>query len=736
MGFLRSVRWKMLISYFAIVTISIILFLVSNFRLIYIVRQTVEQFNEEKLGRIQSNADTLVTQIDAFEYSIRNNSNVKDAVGKNADIALYQKLISELQKYCVYNDYIKDIIIYLPQKEFIISTTDATDFIYYVNARFKKEDYWQVHSTMQKEYNGVYLAIPFKNQNDKVNYPVYAKTAVIDGEQANLFIVLNISRLLEATDNDEKVFILNEENQSLGLSQCVQLPENLSYDDMDDVGGVVRFSTSNNQYVIQYTSSSILPWKYVLISTEEAFAKNIKSANFTTFVALFLLFSVSTIMAFLLAKNNYKPIKSLMNMLERKEIPKEENQSLHSEYQYIGEKVGELVSMMKKINTNQYLIRENLLENILLGRLLNQNLQEDLQYHDITFLTDLFAVFRIEVKKHDDAFEGDVNLLYYAIKNVSEELLNQIARGYATESGGIIYLLVNLNDDTNADERLRQSAETIGKVINDVLGVNPLIVVSRVREGIEQISESYHETIKHSQYQISDEYGIVMCKDSDLGDIDSSSFFSVANMLINDCALGDAENAVKNMYQLIELAVSKDRILSDYSVYQLFLVLSAIKSEQTANKEELLAKMQEQKVKEQLKDFCTSLIKEICSSAKMKNQTQIELIKSVEAIVSANLLNAQLNLNYIAYELKMNTKYLSRAYSQATGHSLVDYINAERINKAKEMLKDEPKMRIEDLYQRCGFTNIRTFRRMFIKYTGASPSDYKTTVLRLRKEDK
>ena len=736
MVFLRSARWKMLISYLVIVTISIILFIVSNSRLIYIVRQTVEQFNEERLGRIQSNADTLVAQMDSFEYSISNSLSVKDAVGRNADSTLYQKLMSDLQKYCIYNDYIKDIIVYLPKKEFVVSTTDATDFIYYGNARFLKNDYWQVQSMIQKEYNGVYIALPFKNQNDKLDYPVYAKTAMIDGVQANIFIVLNIGRLLETTDNNEKVFILNEDNQLMGISALAKVPENLSYEDMCDVGGVKRFSVSGNNFVIQYTSSSVLPWKYVLISAEETFEKHIKSANFTAFIALFLLLLMSTVMAFLLSKNNYKPIKSLVNMLERKEIPKEEHQPLHTEYQYITEKVGELVSMMKKINTKQYLIRENLLENILLGRLLDQNLQEDLKYHDIEFTTDLFAVLRIEVKEPNDAFEGDVNLLYYAIKNVSEELLNQTARGYATESGGVIYLLVNLNDDTNADERLRRSAETVGEVINKVLQVHPLIVVSSVREGIEKISESYYETVRNSQYQISDAYGVLMCKDLGLDEIDTTSFFSTANMLINDCNLGDVENAVKNMQQLIELAVSDDRILSDYSVYQLYLVLSAIKSEETSDKEELLAKLKQQKVKEKLKEFCTKLIKEICASAKMKNQTQIELIKSVETIVSENILNPQLNLNYIAYELKMNTKYLSRAYNQATGHSLVDYINAERINQAKEMLNTDPKMRIEDLYQKCGFTNIRTFRRMFIKYTGVSPSDYKTTALRLRKEDK
>ena len=735
MGFLRSVRWKMLISYLAIVTISIILFIISNFRLIYIVRQTVEQFNEEKLSRIQSNADTLLAQIDAFEYSIWNSSNIKGAVGANADSALYQKLMSDLSKYCVYNDSIKDIIVYLPEQEFVISTSVATDFVYYGNARLKKEDYQQVHEIMQKGYNGIYLSIPFKNLNEKVNYPVYAKTEMLDGEQVNVFMVLNIFKLLELTNHDEKMFVMTENNQLMGISQSVQLPHQLSYEDMGETGGVASFNAEDNRYVLQYTSSSILPWKYVLISTAESFEKHVKSANVTAFAALLLLLTMSTVMALLLSKKNYKPIKSLMNILERKELPQEEQQSLHSEYQYIGEKVSELVSMIKKMKTKQYIIRENLLENILLGRLLDQNLQEDLKYHDIVFSTDFFAVLRIEVKGHDDAFEGDVNLLYYAIKNVTEEILNQSARGYATESGGAICLLVNLNDDINADERLRSCAETIGEIINNVLGVQSFIVVSRVREGVERISESYYETLKHSQYQISDAYGVLLCKDSDLGEMDSSSFFSIANILINDCVLGNSEAAVKNMLQLIELSVQNDHIMSDYSVYQLFLVLGAIPSEQTKNKDDLLAKMQEQKMKEQLKDFCISLVKEICANAKIKSQSQADLIQAAEAIVSKNLLNDQLNLNYIAGELDMNSKYLSRIYSRETGRSLVDYINASRIGRAKEMLNENPKMRIENVYQQCGFTNIRTFRRMFIKYTGVSPSHYKTAVLRNRKEE-
>ena len=125
---------------------------------------------------------------------------------------------------------------------------------------------------------------------------------------------------------------------------------------------------------------------------------------------------------------------------------------------------------------------------------------------------------------------------------------------------------------------------------------------------------------------------------------------------MNDCVLGNVDNAVKNMQQLFELSVQQENVLSDYSIYQLFLVLSAIKSEQTNNKDELLSKMQEQKMKEQLKEFCISLVKEICINAKMKNQNQIELIRAIESVVSANIckFNNSAEIHLIAKPLLCN----------------------------------------------------------------------------------
>ncbi len=729
MVFLQSVRWKMLISHFVIVVISIILFVFSNSRLIYIVRETVEQFNSERLGSMQSNVDVLVTQVGAFDYSIQNSPDVKSAVGDYADSALYQKVMTDFTRYSIYNDYIKDIMIYLPKKDFIISGTNATDFFYYGNARFT--DYEAIHTVMQGEYNGVYLVMPFKSQNYVNNYPVYAKTAEIDGERVNIFIVLDVERLMAPYRDDEEIFILNENNQLIGIPKTVQLPQNLSYCDMGRTG-YFRFGADSKEYVVQYTSSATLPWKYVLISTEESYMSHIRNANFVAFFGLLLLSAAGIVTAVFLSKKNYKPIKILMDVLKGKDITKEENPLLYSEYQYIGQRVNELLeshdSLMRQFNEKKHLIRENLLENILLGRLLEVNLQENMEYHDIIFKTDIFAVLRLEVKEYDDAFEGNINLLYYGIKNVAEELLNQADCGYVTESGGVIYTIVNLQDDVNAAERLRRSAETVAKTIHDVLGAHILVVVSRVRKGISSIEEGYRETLKYSQYRISEDYEVIMSEDASFGTIDSGSFFHFANMLINDCALGDADKATEHIKRLLELLLQQEHILSDYSVYQLFLVLSAIKSERTANKEALLFCLQEQKEQAQLFEFCISLVKEICQNARTKNQKQSELIVAIKSIVKANLLDSQMNLNFIAQKLNMNAKYLSRVYSQETGYSLVDYINAERINMAREILAEEPKIRIEDLYQRCGFTNIRTFRRTFMKYTGVSPSNYKTTV--------
>ena len=74
--------------------------------------------------------------------------------------------------------------------------------------------------------------------------------------------------------------------------------------------------------------------------------------------------------------------------------------------------------------------------------------------------------------------------------------------------------------------------------------------------------------------------------------------------------------------------------------------------------------------------------------------------------------------------MDMNAAYVSRVFKNETGEVLLDYINNVRVEEAKRILKEEKRISMEELADSCGFSNVRTFRRIFTKYTGASPTKY------------
>ena len=50
-------------------------------------------------------------------------------------------------------------------------------------------------------------------------------------------------------------------------------------------------------------------------------------------------------------------------------------------------------------------------------------------------------------------------------------------------------------------------------------------------------------------------------------------------------------------------------------------------------------------------------------------------------------------------------------------------MNAIRIDRARMLMRD-PRMTLTDISGRCGYENMRTFRRAFVRETGLLPTAY------------
>ncbi|WP_152396664.1 response regulator transcription factor [Paenibacillus guangzhouensis] len=84
----------------------------------------------------------------------------------------------------------------------------------------------------------------------------------------------------------------------------------------------------------------------------------------------------------------------------------------------------------------------------------------------------------------------------------------------------------------------------------------------------------------------------------------------------------------------------------------------------------------------------------------------------------------ELSLKTLSHTLHIHPFYLGQLFQKETGESFSDYLNAFRIKKAQKLLKTTT-MKTSDISRSCGYLEPGYFYKMFKKYTGMSPTQYR-----------
>lgn len=101
------------------------------------------------------------------------------------------------------------------------------------------------------------------------------------------------------------------------------------------------------------------------------------------------------------------------------------------------------------------------------------------------------------------------------------------------------------------------------------------------------------------------------------------------------------------------------------------------------------------------------------------------VIKNTVDYLNKNYKN-NITLNEMAEYNNISSFYLSRLFAKETGKTFVDYLNEIRIEKAKALLK-ENNYKYYEIADMVGIKDAHYFSKIFKKYTGLTPSDYKNT---------
>ncbi len=113
-------------------------------------------------------------------------------------------------------------------------------------------------------------------------------------------------------------------------------------------------------------------------------------------------------------------------------------------------------------------------------------------------------------------------------------------------------------------------------------------------------------------------------------------------------------------------------------------------------------------------------------SESMFNNKQIEqsgMIKKSINYIAKNF-DKNITLNEVAKEVHLNPSYFSSIFKQSTGSSFTEYLNMVRIEESKRLLANTD-ISIIDIAVATGFESQSYFSKVFKKYTGLTPSQYR-----------
>lgn len=105
------------------------------------------------------------------------------------------------------------------------------------------------------------------------------------------------------------------------------------------------------------------------------------------------------------------------------------------------------------------------------------------------------------------------------------------------------------------------------------------------------------------------------------------------------------------------------------------------------------------------------------------------ILLQVKHLILDNLKNPELNINAIAQNLQISSRYIAKLFQQEET-TFGRYVLQQRLKLAKRMLIQtrEQNHKINQVAYHCGFNDTSRFSREFKKYYGISPSRVKNTI--------
>ncbi len=770
----HSIIFTWLFSYILVLVVPVAIAGITYVETVRVVENEINNSNSLFLKRIQQQMDSLLNDAERLSEEVALNSRVNALLRETGpfDNNFYYNLYlttRDLGAFRIPNASIDDFYIYFKNIDFVVSSSTSKDSSSFYDAYIKPSgmSYEEWLKIASGYYRGNYITVNKSNPLRKNNKAVVFIKSIPFLNQgnsiANIFIILDESRFMNEAGDIESfdkgnVLILDNENRVMASSNADRGVQSVKYSDLDGDEGLMHRKLEGKQYVISHTTSQVSNWKFVAFVPYSIFWEKAYYIRRLTFGSLIFCILIGGFITYFSLKKNYNPVLNLIKLLEK-------NQGLNfgrnnNEYKFIEQVIDKVQSDKERVDIilkqQNRQLKSELLTRLVKGRLgSNLPVADALALHDISFKSEYFAVMVFYIEdfyeifpeamqnyNEENSFEK-FKMVQFIITNVVEEMIGQKNNlGFLTDIDDMLVCIINFDREevVNAKAEMSRLADESKVFLNKHFNINYLVAISDVHNTVAGIPEAYSEALQALEYK--KVLGIdEITHYVDIIGLPKGNYYyplEVEQQLINCIKAGDNKKAKSILDDIFQknfegsiLSVKIARCLMFNLVSTMIKTINETSYagnndfvedlnpiERLLNCESII-EMKQEMIK--ILDIFCNYIK-LKSKTKNRNTDQ-QLVENVISYVQTNYSDINLGVSSIAEYYNVHLVHLSRVFKEVTGEGLLDYINQVRIKKAKTLF-NEPSS-LDFVAKAVGYSNIRTFSRVFKKYEGITPGKFK-----------
>lgn len=720
-----------------------------------LLEQKIEQVNRFMVKNIQYGIDAKLEDIQnaAKQYQMDEKfSNYQLKVADESDFLRQVQICQEELELLRRVNSDMEIMIYLPQKDYILSSKTANtvenvyDSLMYRNQIQMSIEDWRDYLSRTTK-GEVLIADQMSYSNAGVESLVYIIPILYSTQEDGGWIFCSvpttfIDQMAESEGNmGSTILILDKNSNVIGQYGKIIDLEETSWN-LDKEGSQVLLGVGKENYIGAYCSSDVTDWTYMVCTPEQIYMKEVVSNRNINFLIVFCGAAFGILAVILMEKRNYRPIKKLMNILpEREECDSDEFALVEKNLRKLFHENSFMQNMME---ARREYDRELSLLSVIKGRGndFGKLTPEELLGKDHNYRAFCFSVVNTDMEERNQGNEMsmDYDLFQFLVENVIMDTFDNVCCFLKTmDDGTLVYLFMRKEEEDQCGwkHQVIRKFEWIHEFFQNRLEIDLPITIGKEFESFNYVESAYAEMqeINEQRSYIRPE-GIVDAEEFNQVDVTSLQRIQFFSKQFEIVALEADYSKAKEIAEAFFRELKGADASFHHTVYCSLAIVNTIllfsrnilpdqmKMIEQKDMEETLARLRYAESISVLKEEFYFFLKLICRAVDEENRDQIQLSEKVKRYVKEHYQDCNVNISTIAEKIGITPRYMSKLFYDQTGIHLLSYINDVRIEHAKLLLRTTEKT-VDEIAEETGFANTRTFRRNFQKATGATAREYK-----------